>query len=731
MNLSVPVPQAHKNADDDVELGRILGLLFDHKWSIATIVALFTIVGVVASFVITPSYRADALVQVENVAPTNPLAEVTQLLTQTPPPSESEIGIIRSRMVLGQAVDILNLDLRVTPRRVPVIGDLLRRHEIDRPAFAADWGYAWDNDTIKVQLLSVTDAYLDEVFRLEVLDADRYVLHYQGERLGEGTVGSQAEFLGGDVSLLVESIDASAGASFDIVHVSQLVAINDLRERFDISELGQGTGMLDWVLIGSSSEHAATVLSTIADIYLTQNIQRQSAEARKSLDFLSRQVPVVREELQRAEDQLNAYRTQRDSVDLTLEAQSVLDRMVNLESQINQLSLAEADISQRFTPSHPTYAALLEKKRQLQEEKSVLEAKINGLPETQRETLRLQRDVTVTQAIYVQLRNKVQEMQIAEASTVGNVRVLDNAAGFPEPVAPDKPLIVLMASALGLAVAVGWVMLRALFDRSIESPDQLEQLGLPVYAVVPLSDEQGKLNRRIPRGARRTADAAGLLARHNPADISVEALRSLRTSLHFAMLDSHDNRLMITGPSPEIGKSFITANLAAVCAQNGQRVLVIDGDLRKGRLHRIFGGSPKDGLTEVLSARRTFDEVIRTVEGVDNLAYLSRGMAPPNPSELLASARFTELLTEASARYDLVIIDSPPVLAVTDAAVIGNQVGTSLMVARFGLNPVREVELTLSRLENSGVSVKGAILNAIERKAATAYSYGYYSYTYQ
>ncbi len=731
MNLSMPVPQAQKKADDDVELGRILGLLLDHKWSIAAIVMLFAIGGIVAAFVIKPSYRADALVQVENVAPSNPLAEVTNLLTQTPPPSESEINIIQSRMVLGQAVDILNLDLRVTPRRLPVIGDLLRRYEVARPAFAADWGYAWGEDTIQMKMLSVTDGYLDKVFQLEVLDVGHYALSYQGKRLGKGDVGSQAEFLGGDVSLLVESIDAPAGASFDISHISQLVAIDDLREHLNISELGQGTGMLEWVLTGSSGDRAAITLRTIADIYVTQNIQRQSAEARQSLNFLSKQVPVVWEELQRAEDQLNAYRTQRDSVDLTLEAQSVLDRMVNLETQINQLSFAEADISQRFTPSHPTYAALLEKKSQLQKEKSALEAKINRLPETQRETLRLQRDVTVTQAVYVQLRNKVQEMQIAEASTVGNVRVLDVAKNFPKPVAPDKPLIVLLATAVGLAIAVGLVMLRALFDRSIESPDQLEQLGLPVYAIVPLSEEQNKLNRRTQRGAKRTTDAAGLLARHNPTDISVEALRSLRTSLHFAMIDSHDNRLMITGPSPEIGKSFITANLATVCAQSGQRVLVIDGDLRKGRLHRIFGGVSEDGVSEVLSARRTLDEVTRPVEGIDNLNYLSRGKAPPNPSELLASARFTELLNEASAHYDLVIIDSPPVLAVTDATVIGKQVGTSLMVARFGLNPVREVELALRRLENGGVNVKGAILNALERKAATAYSYGYYSYTYQ
>lgn len=733
MNLNVPAPQANKTdkTENDMELGRILGLLFDAKGLVIGIIVLFALLGTAYAFFTTPIFQAKSLVQVETKTPNNPLADASASMLSQLPPSRSEMEIMKSRMVLGRAVDLLNLDIRVEPVRVPIIGGFLQRHQIAAPEFAQDWGYAWGDDHIELAGMPVADDYLGKTFILEVLDETRYALHYRGERLGEGTVGEETSFLGGAVGVEVETIAAAPGATFELTHAQRVVAVDQLRDNFGVSEQGNGTGILAWSLTDPSPVLAEQILATIGDIYVTQNIQRQSEEARKSLEFLSKQVPEVRGELVNAEQQLNSYRSENDSVDISMETQSVLDRVVNLESQLNELEFSEAEISRRFTPSHPTYAALLEKKAQLQKELNTLEERIDSMPETQQEVLRMQRDVSVNQEIYVQLRNKVQEMQIAEASTVGNVRVLDESASFPQPVAPNKMMNIALATLLGAAFAVAVVMLRAMFNRGLESPDQLEQLGLPVYAIVPKSDDQSRLSRRIRRGGRSQSVPAGLLAWHRPLDVSIEALRSLRTSLHFAMLDSTDNRLMITGPSPAVGKSFITANLAAVCAQNGQRVLVIDGDMRKGQMHKIFKGPSEDGLSEILAGRHTLEEMVRPVESIEGLEYLARGVVPPNASELLASERFTELLSKASERYDLVIVDSPPVLAVTDATVIGKRVGTTLMVARFQLNPPKEIELAMRRLDTGGVRVKGSILNGLERKAATAYTYGYYNYSYR
>ncbi|WP_251976377.1 polysaccharide biosynthesis tyrosine autokinase [Salinicola avicenniae] len=725
-------PTARSN-HEEIDIRRLLGILLDYrKWVLAS-VAVFALIGLVYVSLATPIYRADALVQIESNAPDNPLREVSSLLGEKPP-TLSEIEIIRSRMVLGQAVDLLNLDINVTPVTLPVIGGFLRSHGIGRPDFAQGWGYAFGGESVVVSDMPMADAYRGKTFTLEVEDSYSYrLLDADGTEVGSGKVGQMSTFLGGDLSLRVTAIDAAPGARFTVQRTPELAAINGLRGRFEVVEAGSETGILSWSLTGTDPDETQRALNTIADIYYSQNVQRQSEEARKSLEFLNSQVPEIREQLNQAEDKLNQYRESRDSVDLSMETQSVLDRVVNLESQLNELEMSEAEISQRFTKSHPTYQALLEKKAQLQRERDNLNQQVKNLPETQQEILRLQRDVEVNNEIYVQLLNKVQETKIAEASTVGNVRILDSAAALPAPVAPNKVLILAVSIILGLIVGVAGVFLRALFNRGIETQEQIEELGLPVYATIPLSEEQGKLDRRIKRSRREQERSvpAGLLAMRNPADVSIEALRGLRTSLHFAMLEANDNRLMITGPSPGVGKSFVSVNLAAVCAQAGQRVLVVDADMRKGQVHSVFGAASGQGLSDLLGGKLSLEEVVRDVADVENLQYVARGMAPPNPSELLMGARFSEFLRAVSERYDLVIIDSPPVLAVTDAAVVGEQVGTTLMLARFQLNPAKELELALGRLRTAGVEPRGAILNAVERKAATEYGYGYYHYSYK
>ncbi len=271
-----------------------------------------------------------------------------------------------------------------------------------------------------------------------------------------------------------------------------------------------------------------------------------------------------------------------------------------------------------------------------------------------------------------------------------------------------------------------------MFNRGVETADQLEALGLPVYATVPLSEEQEKLNRRVRRnGGKGHSIPVGLLAERNPTDTSIEALRGLRTSLHFAMLEGANNRLMITGPSPGVGKSFIAANLAAVCAQTGHRRCWWSmATCARAIFIGYSAALPRAGLARCSPGAWQLDEVLRVTNN-DNLHYVSRGVAPPNPVRAAYHRTFNEFMDTLGQLYDLVIIDSPPVLAVTDAAVIGRQLGTTLMIARFQVNPVKEIELAIRRLDTANVQVKGAILNALERKAAMAYGYGYYNYSYK
>ncbi|HDZ0434902.1 TPA: polysaccharide biosynthesis tyrosine autokinase, partial [Klebsiella pneumoniae] len=471
------------------------------------------------------------------------------------------------------------------------------------------------------------------------------------------------------------------------------------------------------------------ILDSISQNYLAQNVERQAAQDAKSLDFLNQQLPKVRNDLDQAEDKLNAYRKQRDSVDLTMEAKSVLDQIVNVDNQLNEITFREAEISQLYTKEHPTYKALMEKRQTLQNEKTKLNKKVSSMPSTQQEVLRLSRDVESGRAVYLQLLNRQQELNIAKSSAIGNVRIIDNAVSEPKPIKPNKPLIVVVGFIFGLLFSVGMVLLRILLRRGIESPEQLEEMGINVYASVPVSEW---LSKNLAKNKINRKESDILLAVENPADLAVEAIRGLRTSLHFAMMEAKNNILMISGASPNAGKTFISTNLAATIALTGKKVLFIDADLRKGYVHKMFGGNNEHGLSDILSGQTTLDNSLKHVKegGFD---YIGRGAVPPNPAELLMHPRFETLLKKVSNEYDLVIIDTPPILAVTDAAIIGRYAGTTLLVARFEINTPKELMVSVKRFEQSGITIKGCILNGIVKKASSYYGYGYshYGYSYE
>ncbi|EPY6974678.1 polysaccharide biosynthesis tyrosine autokinase [Klebsiella pneumoniae] len=699
---------------DEMDLGRLFGELIDHRKLIIAVTTGFTVLAVLYALLATPIYQADALVQVEQKQGNAILSSLSQMLPNSQPQSAPEIALLQSRMVLGKTVDDLNLQAQVKQKYFPLIGRGMARIMGDKPG----------NISVSRLYLPSEDDDSTPKITITVIDKKNYLVEGADFSIN-GTVGTLLTEHG--ISLLVNSIDANPGDKFTVSQLTRLKAITDLQEVFNVADQGKDSGMLGLTLTGDNPELITRILDTISQNYLAQNIDRQAAQDAKSLDLLNMQLPKVRSDLDIAEDKLNAYRKQKDSVDLNMEAKSVLDQIVNVDNQLNELTFREAEISQLYTKEHPTYKALMEKRHILQEEKTKLNKRVSGMPATQQEVLRLSRDVESGRAVYLQLLNRQQELNIAKSSAIGNVRIIDNAVTETKPVKPKKILVVAIGLIFGLFVSVGLVLLRVFLRRGIESPEQLEDIGINVYASVPVSEWLAKNNRKSSKLRKNQSDT--LLALENPADLAVEAIRSLRTSLHFAMMEAKNNVLMISGASPNAGKTFISSNLAATIALTGKKVLFIDADLRKGYVHKMLGRKQGQGLSEVLSGQVAVEKVI---EHVDDAAfdYIGRGLIPPNPAELLMHPRFEALLKWGSQNYDLVVIDTPPILAVTDAAIIGRYAGTSLMVARFEVNTVKEIEVSMKRFEQSGVVVKGCILNGVVKKASSYYGYGYNHYGY-
>ena len=441
--------------------------------------------------------------------------------------------------------------------------------------------------------------------------------------------------------------------------------------------------------------------------------------------------------------------------------------MVTLDTQISELSLEETELSRLYTRDHPRYTALLSKRRKLLDEKGELAATVQSFPETQQEILRRTRNVEVNQQIYVQLLNKKQELNVLKASTVGSVRVIDQAMSLSQAVSPNKKMMVLLCAMLGMMLGCGIVLMRFFLLRNVDSPEDISKVGLPVYATIPLSVSQEK---RSPQDY--------ILSRDNPAELTVEALRSLRTSLHFGMLEDGKGIISITGPSPALGKSFVSANLAYLAAESGSRVLLIDADMRRGTVGQIFNiESGTAGLSELLAGAAELEEVIQPValasaeslsqqsmkenatvstrepeleavlEGIKlmdstvssastdqrqcgGLCVIPRGKAPPNPSELLMQDRLPAFLKEMTNHYDLVILDTPPVLAVTDAMIIGRYSDMNLMVVRHNQTAIHEMEEVAKTFKINKVDLSGVVLNGYNQQNSKYGQYGY-SYGYQ
>ncbi|AYM89671.1 tyrosine-protein kinase Wzc [Serratia sp. 3ACOL1] len=716
------VNNSGNDTSEEIDLRRMLGEIIDGRWLIIGVMTSFLTLGILYCLFATPIYRADAMVQVEQNVGNSLLNNINQMIPNSQPESAPEIELLKSRMVLSKTVEDLNLRTVIEEAYFPLFGKGYSRligqvpGKISIPQF--DLPEAWGDSTSIVLIVNSPKSF---------------TLMKDGDNFAKGETGRLLQKDG--LSLLVSEIQAAPGTKFKVSKVSELSAINKLLDMFDVSDKGKNTGVLNLTLTGEDPVLIRNILNSITNNYLQQNVARKSEEDAKSLDFLDVQLPKLRAALDSSEGKLNLYRQQNDSVDLSLEAKAVLDSIVSVDTQLNELTFKEAEISKLYTKEHPSYRALLEKRKILEDEREKLNKRVSAMPKTQQEILRLSRDVQSGQEVYMQLLNKEQALSISKASTVGNVRIIDNAVTQTNPVKPKKMIVILLSIIIGGVLSVGYILLRSFLHHGIESPEQLEELGINVYASVPLSEWQRTKDLEFfskNKGKKLNSDSNSLLAFGNPADLAIEAIRSLRTSLHFAMMEAKNNVLMISGASPGIGKTFISANLAAVIAQAGQRVLFIDSDMRKGYAHDLVGLDGKNGLSEILSGKITVTSAVQhtAFEGLD---FIPRGIVPPNPSELLMHHRFSEVISWASEHYDIVLVDTPPILAVTDAAIIGKYAGTALMVARFELNSPKEVEVSYRRFEQNGIDIKGVILNAVIKKASNYYNYGYdyYDYSYK
>lgn len=681
-------------ASNEIDLLALFKVLKSSYLKIGFFTLFFIVIGAAYSFLATPIYQANATLQYDKMSQVSLLDQMSDVMpfANSNSQADSEIEVIKSRMVLGKTVADLNLDIHTAPAGF----------------FDRLWG---DKASVAISLYSLPEHLIGEPAIVTYLGENRYALHIDNQTF-EGKVG---ELLKQDeISLLVSSINAEVGQEFTLSKDARYSTIENLRNTLTIAEVGKGTGIINLAIKGADKAENVQILNSIIQNYVDQNTERKKEVTNNTLLFLDEYLPKVKTKLDNYENQLNAFRKKNESIDLSLEAKSALDSALQVEEKLNELTFKEVEIQQLYTRNHPAYQSLLDKRQQLLREKEKISKNIQKLPNTQQQIVRLTRDVESEQAIYNQLVAKQQELSVLNSGITADVRIIDSAESQPNAVAPKKSLILVLATILGFIVGCAYVIAREFFNNKIKGTEDIDALGVNVYATIPFSNYEKKL---IAAGNKRP------LALENPADTAVEAIRSLRTSVYFSVMNQGNNLVMISSTSPGVGKSFVTSNMAVVLANAGKKVLLIDTDLRKGRIHKAFGLSNKAGLSEYLAQQDITQPTIH--RGViENLDVICRGKNVTHSSELLMGERFKHLLDTVKGQYDIVVIDTAPILAITDSAIIGKYVGTSLLIAYYGVNTVKDVELSLKRFKQNDIEITGMILNGIDAKSDD-YNYVY------
>jgi len=706
----------HNYADEGIDLGELLAVLLENRWLIAGITIAALILGSYKAFVAMPVYQADGLLQVEENTSGLRGLEVSELFAGDTSVA-AEMEILRSRSVMGGVVDNLKLYIQAEPEYMPYIGAALARR-----------APASERPRIKVEELEIPASVTGTSFKLVAFGANQYELYDEEDiSLGTGTVGETLSIPTQDdtpITILVSDLNGEEGQVYYAWRSSRSSAISSLQGGLDVSEQGEWSGILAITLSGGDPKSVQQQLNEIADVYVGKSVERRSVEVQQTLNFLDQQLPSVRASVDTAGLALNAYRLEKGSIDLTLETQSILQTVVGIEARINELRQEREKVTLAFTPAHPTIIALDRQIDSLNEDLNEMSDQVRDLPTTQQELLRLIRDVEANTALYTSLLSTAQELRVVKAGTVGNVRIIDYAELPSGPISPNRRRMLMLSLLLGGFLGVGAAFARHALKSGVEDPDLIEkQVKIPVYATIAHSKRQDQIySAHLANGHTQV-----LLAADSPDDIAIESLRNLQTALHFGTMDAKNNCIMITGPSPGVGKSFISANLAAVLTNNGKNVLLIDGDMRQGHLHKFLGLEKINGLSDLISRGLPIGQVLHATP-IRGLTLMPTGNLPPNPAELLFHKRFSESLSELIPAYDHVIIDSPPILAATDASIIGQVAGATMMVIKSGVHPMREIEQSVTRLQRAGVNLRGLVINDV--KLSHRYGAGKYAYQY-
>ena len=736
-NPSQPNAGLIVDEDEGISLIDLLDNVLYYRWYLIIVTILGGLLSVGYALTTTPIYSANALIQVQNKKGNSLLGSLDQVgsLGSQGPSLGSEIEILRSRSVIGLAVEKLKINISVSvANRVPILGNFLARNlSVDQEGLVIppidSIFYAWGGEKLDIERIKVP-AYLHGKPLLLTIGQDRswqLVLEDSNELLAKGQgAGEIITGLNGKFVWQLGAFTARPKTIFRIVVRSFQSSINGVLGSLTTDQPNRQSDLIKATYESANPVFAARMLNTIAEVYVTKNAERSSAEAKQTLAFLRGELPRVRQALDDSELALNTFRSQTLTVDVTMEMMDMLGISSEIESQKLALEIKQRQLALRYDKRHPVMVDLQTTLTGLNVQSVDIAQRLRKLPLAQQDFIRLARNVEVNNQLYIALLNNAQQLEIAKAGILGNVAIID-AALVPEyPFKPKKSSIVAIGTLASLFLGLALTQLMAMVAKVVRDPKKLEvKLGIQTLSVMPLMAEQ---LMQDDTGTRRVF----MMAQEMPDSPGIEALRSLRTALLFALSEKPRSKtILITSAVPGQGKSFLSANLSYLLAAMGKKTLLIDADIRKSSLKKYFNHeSDTTGLTNALREELPVNDAI-IKEAYPNLDFFPPGPRAKNPGDLLSGEKIQQIIHDMAEQYDFVVIDSPPLLPVHDARALAKAVDVSLFVVRQDAVSLNEVEDAIDVFNKSGNRIDGLIFNGfVPSRVRYGYGYGYgYGYS--
>lgn len=747
MSKTVPTTSVNDatQKDDEFDLIALLLTILRGWKTILACALLGLALGFTYSRYVQPTYQTDALVQIDEkskgIAALG--ADISELVGDSKSQAETERELINSRMVLEPVVDKLHLDIKISN---PEIDALARIAQSDIPTQTStneEVILKTDNGTVKISSFEVPRVYQNHPFTLTKTNTG-FDLTFDNKGVLEeykGNIGvtNSIKTPQGDITITVDSLP-SIGRPINIIKLSKLSAIDSLIKNLTVTERGKQTGIVQLTLTGDDQQQVSRVLANIVQSYVDQNLARSSEQTTTTIRFMESQIPQLKQKLEQSEEAFNNFREQYGTIDVTKEAEILLEESSKIELQLSELKLKQAELLTYYTEEHPLVKQINDQLEVLNIRRAEIKSTVTRLPETQRQFLQLSQDMEINREIYLAMLKNYEQLKIARAGEIGYVRVVDMPMNTFKPIAPKKPVIWALSLLLGTMIGTFLVFIKNLMRNTVKDPERLEaKTGVPVIATIPRSKTSINLVKSNKKSLR-------LLAMVDHDGLSYEGIKSLRTSLMFAMpsvskvtsifgeLDRDEASkkgkiIVISGEAPGIGKSFISSNLAETFSQLNKKVLIIDADMRRGELHNIFTISQSNGLGDYLTEDNSNLANYIHPTSFEFIDFMPRGKHPNNPASLLSTDKFSTMLLQLVSIYDYIIIDTPPVLAVSDAIITAQYADKVLMVTRYDQSIEGQLAYAIKQMNKSGIIVDGIVLNDMVQGITSKYSY-HYSYSY-